>query len=127
MTTPAPTPAPDLAQALNGGHGGLQPPGTAEQPAAIPETGRGLLGHLEDWIATHFAPELARARADAARALESTRAHAAQEEAIANLVVGIVSAADPAAAPVLAELLPEAKRVLAEAERLVGEFAGPQM
>jgi hypothetical protein len=105
----------------------LPAPVRKEPPAVTPETGHGLLGHLEDWIAVHFAPELARARADAARALEFAQAHTAQEEAIASLLVKIVSAADPAAGVVLAELAPEAQRVLAEAERLVAEFAGQQM
>jgi hypothetical protein len=101
-------------------------PVVTSEPIAPPEVARAA-SHLTLWLEQHVAPELARVKADAARALAYAQAHAAHDEAIANLVVGIVSAADPAAAPVLAELLPEAKRVLAEAERLVGEFAGPQM
>jgi hypothetical protein len=102
------------------------PPTLAPVPEPVPAPG-GALAHLEQWIAAHFAPEVARARADAAKALAYARAHAAADEAIASLLVKIVSAADPAAGVVLAELAPEAKRVLAETERLVAEFAGPQM
>src|ERR1035441_10937121 len=98
-------------------------PAPAPEPIAPPEVARAA-SHLTLWLEQHVAPELARGKADAARALAYAQAHAAHDEAIAHLVVGIVSAADPAAGVVLADLLPEARRVLAEAERLVGEFAG---
>jgi hypothetical protein len=115
-------------EALHGtGHVDTPAAPARTEPPVIPGTDHGLLGRLEGWIATHFAPELARARADAARALEFARAHAAQDEAVASLLAKIVSAADPAVAPVLVALVPEAERVLAEAERLVAEFAGPKM
>src|SRR5450755_2245876 len=101
-------------------------PAPAPEPIAPPEVARAA-SHLTLWLEQHVAPELARAKADAARALAYAQAHAAQEEAIASLLVKIVDAADPAAAPLLNALVPEAQRVLAEAERLVGELAGPQM
>jgi hypothetical protein len=113
MTTPAPAPEP-----------------IAEQGTAIVATP----GHFAAWAEKHLEPYLADLRADitdartkAGKALAYAQAHAAQEEALAGLLVKIVSAADPAAGVVLAELAPEAKRVLAETERLVAEFAGPQM
>jgi hypothetical protein len=101
-------------------------PVVTSEPIAPPEVARAA-SHLTLWLEQHVAPELARVKADAARALAYAQAHAAQEEAIASLLVKIVSAADPAAAPVLAELVPEAERLLAAAERRVAEFAGPQM
>ena len=101
-------------------------PVVTSEPIAPPEVARAA-SHLTLWLEQHVAPELARVKADAARALAYAQAHAAQEEAIASLLVKIVSAADPAVAPLLVALVPEAQAALAEAERLVGEFAGPQM
>src|ERR1035441_3980491 len=101
-------------------------PVVTSEPIAPPEVAR-VASHLTLWLEQHVAPELAKVKADAARALEYAKAHAAQDEAVASLLAKIVSAADPAAGVVLAELAPEAKRVLAEAERLAGEFAGPKM
>src|ERR1035441_5229814 len=102
-------------------------PVVTSEPIAPPEVARAA-SHLTLWLEQHVAPELARAKADAARALAYAQAHAAQEEAIASLLVKIVSATGPpGTALLIAELVPEARRVLAEAERMVGEFGGPQM
>ena len=110
---------------------------TTLTPAPFPEQGTAIVatpGHFAAWAEKHLEPylkdlraDIADARADAARALEYAKAHAAQDEAVASLLAKIVSAADPAVAPVLVALVPEAERVLAEAERLAGEFAGPKM
>jgi hypothetical protein len=106
-------------------------PGPA--PARHAEPPCGLPGHIGQWIAEHVAPEIAdiRAKAESAaakaeRVLAAAQAHAANVEAIASLVVKITDAADPAAAPLLNALVPEAERALAEAERLAAELAGPQ-
>jgi hypothetical protein len=101
-------------------------PVVTSEPIAPPEVAR-VASHLTLWLEQHVAPELAKVKADAARALAYAQAHAANAEALASLLVKIVSAADPAAAPILAALVPEAQRVLTETERLVGGFAGPQM
>ena len=120
MTTPAPAPEP-----------------IAEQGTAIVATP----GHFAAWAEKHLEPYLKDLRADIADArikaedaaakaekvLASHQAAVANAEATASLLVKIVDAADPAAAPLLNALVPEAQRVLAEAERLVGELAGPQM
>src|ERR1017187_630025 len=103
-------------------------------PAPVPEQGTAIVatpGHFAAWAEKHLEPYLADLRSDitdartkAGKALANTQAHAAQEEALAGLLVKIVSAADPAAGVVLAELAPEAKRVLAETrseERRVGK------
>ena len=106
-------------------------------PAPVPEQGTAIVatpGHFAAWAEKHLEPYLKDLRADitdartkAGKALAYAQAHAAQEEATASLLVKIVSAADPAAGVVLAELVPEAERQLAAAERRVAEFAGPQM
>src|ERR1039457_5153837 len=96
-------------------------PAVTSEPTAAPEFARAA-SQLTLWLEQHVAPELAKVKADAARALEYAKAHAAQDEAVASLLAEIVSAAGPAVAPVLVALVPEAERVLAEAERLAGEF-----
>ena len=102
-------------------------PVVTSEPIAPPEVAR-TASHITLWLEQHVAPELAKVKADAARALAYAQAHAAQEEAIASLLVKIVSATGPlGTAARIAELVPEARRVLAEAERLVAEFAGPKM
>jgi hypothetical protein len=101
-------------------------PVVTSEPIAPPEVAR-VASHLALWLEQHVAPELAKAKADAARALAYAQAHAANADAMAGLLVKIISAADPAAGIVLAALAPEAQRVLTETERLVAEFAGPQM
>jgi hypothetical protein len=101
-------------------------PVATSEPIAPPEVAR-VASHLTLWLEQHVAPEFAKVKADAARALEYAKAHAAQDEAVASLLAKIVSAADPAAAPVLAALLPEAEAVLAKAEQWVADLTGTGM
>src|ERR1035441_7192834 len=71
-------------------------PAVTSEPIAPPEVARAA-SHRTLWLEQHVAPELAKVKADAARALEYAKAHAAQDEAVASLLAKIVSAADPAA------------------------------
>jgi hypothetical protein len=96
-------------------------------PPPEPHTSAGFLAHIRQFFEQDVQPEIADARIKAENALAYIKAHAAQEQAIASLLVKIVSAADPAAAPVLAALLPEAEAVLAKAEQWVADLAGTGM
>ena len=103
-------------------------------PAPVPEQGTAIVatpGHFAAWAEKHLEPYLKDLRADitdartkAGKALAYAQAHAAQEEATASLLVKIVSAADPGAAPFLAALLPEAERLLADAGKWAAAPAG---
>jgi len=93
----------------------VTPPAPAE-----PE---GVVGHIERWFEGHVAPDVAEVKGDARTALEYVAAHAANVNALANLVLKIVQAADPAAAPATAALSAEAERITAETARVAGELA----
>lgn len=89
----------------------------------VPEPG-GVIGHVEHWVQEHVAPELEAVKADAGNLIRFAEAHAANAEALAGLVVKLVQAADPSAAPAVAALVAEAEKIAAEAARIARELSG---
>lgn len=88
-----------------------------------PEPG-GIVAHVEHWVQEHVAPELQSVKADAERIVKFAEAHAANARALADLVVKLVQAADPSAAPAVAALVAEAEKIAAEAARIARELPG---
>lgn len=95
--------------------------GTTPAPAApVPAA---TLTHIEKWFEEHLAPDLERLRADTAKALQYTAAHAQNLNEVAELLLKLVQAADPVAAPAAAALVAEAERLTAETARVAGQLA----
>ena len=90
-------------------------------PAAPAE--EGVVEHIERWFEARLAPDVAAVKGDAKTALQYVAEHASNVNALAGLVLRIVQAADPAAAPAVSALAGEAERLTAETARVAGELA----
>lgn len=93
----------------------VTPPAPAE-PA-------GVVAHIEKWFESHLALDVAAVKGDAKTALQYVAEHAANVNALANLVLKLIQAADPAAAPAVTALSTEAERITADTARVAGELA----
>jgi hypothetical protein len=97
------------------------------ETAPAPEPGSpGFIGHIIDrvrsWFERDVVPRVVAVEGDLERVVKFAEAHAANAKQLADIVVGLVKTADPAAAPAVAELLAEAEKAAAEAVRIAEEF-----
>lgn len=100
-----------------------EPAAPTPAPPAEPDTVPGWAGRIERWFEDHIAPDVAEIKGDAKTALEYVAAHAVNVNAVAGLLLKVVQAADPAAAPAVAALAAEAEKITADTARVAGELA----
>jgi hypothetical protein len=93
-------------------------------PAPDPEAPvpAGWFDRLEDWAKGRITPDIAEVKADTAKVLAHLEALGPNLTSLANVVVTLAKAVDPAAGPVVAEAVAEAERVAADLESLAGRL-----
>lgn len=91
---------------------------TTPDPAPAPAH-EGFLGHVRDWFERDIAPEIAVLKADVAK----VKALAPELSGVANTVLALAKAADPAASPEIATLVADAEKAAVVIGRIAAELA----
>jgi hypothetical protein len=84
----------------------------------------GLIERVEAWAAKKITPDIADVRAGTAKALAHLEALTPDVTALADVVVKLAGAVDPAAGPVVTEAVAEAQRIAASLKDLAGKIGG---
>jgi hypothetical protein len=92
-------------------------------PASEPEDS-GLPARLRKWLDEHVEPGFSDVKADVAKLLAHAGKFTGNLSSLADIVLTVAKAADPAAAPEVAAAVAEAERVAAELKGLAGKFTG---